>query len=401
LYLTKEEEAMLDGEYGSAKAIATKLLVTIGDVFEASRLVSIKSAQISGVSYKNIGETGLRFLKKFQDMDTKVVVPTTLNPAGMDLSRWKELGFEESFAKKQLIVSNTFENMGITPTYTCTPYLAGNRPERGTHIAWAESSAIAYANSVLGALTNREGGPTSLACAITGKTPFFGLHTKNGRKPSHVIKTEFNISKPVEYSALGYTVGKISGLKIPFIKSHLHPNTDELKALAASLAASGSIPMFHIEKITPENKEATKYLDECEHIEIEEKDLKETIEELSTDEDFNFVCIGCPHCSISELRTIAKLLEKRRVDRNLWVFTSRYNRRIAEDKGYVNTIERAGGKVVSDTCMVVSPLEKFGFSGAITNSCKAAHYLPSTCKLKTKLLELEECMNVVVKKWKK
>lgn len=398
MYLTKEEEAMLDGEHGPAKAIATKLLVTIGDVFGASRLVRVKSAQISGVSYKNIGEAGLRFLKKFQDMDAEVVVPTTLNPAGMDLLRWKEIGFEESFAKRQLIVTNTFEGMGITPTYTCTPYLVGNRPERGEHIAWAESSAIAYANSVIGALTNREGGPTSLACALTGKTPLFGLHMKNGRKPSHVINTKFNISKPIEYSALGYTIGKIHGLKIPFIKAQFHPNTDELKALAASLAASGSTPMFHIEGVTPENKEFTKYLDECEHLEIEEKDLNETLEELSTDKEFNFVCIGCPHCSLSELKTIAKSLGKRRTNRNLWVFTSRYNRKIAEDRGWVNTIERGGGKVVSDTCMVVSPLEKFGFSGAITNSCKAAHYLPSTCKLETKLLELKECINAAVKK---
>ena len=389
---------MLDGEYGPAKAIATKLLVTIGDVFEASRLVKIKSAQIAGVSYKNIGEAGLRFLKKFQNMDAKVAVPTTLNPAGMDLLRWNEIGFEESFAKKQLLVTNTFESMGITPTYTCTPYLAGNRPKKGEHIAWAESSAISYANSVLGALTNREGGPTSLACAIIGKTPLFGLHMREGRKPSHVIKTKFSINKPIEYSALGYTIGKISGLNIPFIKAQIHPGTDELKALAASLAASGSTPMFHIEGITPENKEFTKYLDECENLEIEEKNVKETIEELSTEKEFNFVCIGCPHCSLSELETISKFLGRKKVNRNLWVFTSRYNRKIAESRGYVNAIERAGGKVVSDTCMVVSPLEKFGFSGAITNSCKAAHYLPSTCKLDTKLLDLEKCMNTAVKK---
>ncbi|UCD73238.1 MAG: aconitase X catalytic domain-containing protein, partial [Candidatus Bathyarchaeota archaeon] len=328
----------------------------------------------------------------------KVAVPTTLNPAGMDLLRWKEIGFEENFAKKQLLVANTFESMGITPTYTCTPYLAGNRPKKGEHIAWAESSAISYANSVLGALTNREGGPTSLASALTGKTPFFGLHMKKGRRPSHVINTKFSISKPIEYSALGYTIGKISGLKIPFIKAHLHPGTDELKALAASLAASGSTPMFHMEGVTLENKEFTKYLGECEHLEIEEKDIKETLEELSTDKEFNFVCIGCPHCSLTELEKISKLLGRRKTNRNLWVFTSRYNRKIAERKGYVNTIEKAGGKVVSDTCMVVAPLEKFGFSGAITNSCKAAHYLPSTCKLDTRLLGLEECIDATVKK---
>ena len=154
MFLTKEEEAMLDGEYGVAKATAMKLLVTIGGIFEAKRLVKVKSAQISGVSYKNIGDAGLGFLQKLQDLKAKVTVPTTLNPAGMDLLRWREIGFDEDFAKKQLLVADTFSSMGIAPTYTCTPYLAGNCPAKGEHIAWAESSAIVYANSVIGALTN-------------------------------------------------------------------------------------------------------------------------------------------------------------------------------------------------------------------------------------------------------
>ena len=396
MLLTREEEATLDGEFGLAKATAMKLLVTIGEIFEARRLVRVKSAQISGVSYKNIGDAGLRFLQKLRDLETKVTVPTTLNPAGMDLLRWRELGFEEEFAEKQLRVADTFKSMGIAPSYTCTPYLAGNRPVKGEHIAWAESSAIVYANSVIGARTNREGGPTSLACAIIGKTPLFGLHMRNGRKPSHVIRLKFRINKPVDYSALGYTIGKISGCKIPFIETPLNPSTDELKALSASLAASGEIPMFHMQGITPESGEAIKGLNECENVEIERRNLRETLDELSVKEEFDFVCIGCPHCSLSELEKIAKILGKKRVNRKLWVFTSHYVREIAEQRGYVKRIEGSGGKVISDTCMVVSPLERFGFSGAITNSCKAAHYLPSTCKLKTDIRDLKECIQAAV-----
>ena len=396
MFLTKEEEAMLDGEYGVAKATAMKLLVTIGGIFEAKRLVKVKSAQISGVSYKNIGDAGLGFLQKLQDLKAKVTVPTTLNPAGMDLLRWREIGFDEDFAKKQLLVADTFSSMGIAPTYTCTPYLAGNCPAKGEHIAWAESSAIVYANSVIGALTNREGGPTSLACAIIGKTPLFGLHTKNGREPSHAIRLQFHIDKPIEYSALGYTIGKINGCKIPFIEGRLDPSIDELKALSASLAASGEIPMFHMQDVTPESSEVMKSLSECDHIEIERRDLRETLDELSVKEEFDFVCIGCPHCSLSELQKVAKMLGRNAVNRELWVFTSRYVREIAEKRGYVKRIERSGGKVISDTCMVVSPLEKFGFSGAITHSCKAAHYLPSTCKLKTDIRELKECIRAAI-----
>jgi len=388
---------MLDGEYGQAKATAMKLLVTIGEVFEARRLVRVKSAQISGVSYKNIGDPGLRFIQRLQDMEAKVTVPTTLNPAGMDLLRWKEIGFEEGFAEKQLIVTDTFESMGVQPTYTCTPYLAGNCPAKGQHIAWAESSAIAYANSVIGALTNREGGPTSLASAITGRTPLFGLHTKNGRKPSHVIELGFQISKPIEYSALGYRIGQINDCKIPFIKAQLHPNIDELKALGAGLAASGAIPMFHMEDATPESYEAKKNLTECECLEIEKRDIEETLEELATEGEYDFVCIGCPHCSLSEIEMITKILGRRKIGRKLWVFTSRYNRKIAEKRGYVKKIEDAGGKVLSDTCMVVSPLERFRFTGAITNSCKAAHYLPSTCKLNSDLRDLKGCLEAAVK----
>jgi len=396
LLLTKEEEATLDGEYGLAKATAMKLLVTIGEVFEARRLVKVKSAQISGISYKNIGDPGLRFLQRLRDLESKVTVPTTLNPAGMDLLRWREIGFEEEFAEKQLRVADIFKSMGIAPSYTCTPYLAGNCPAKGEHIAWAESSAIVYANSVIGAQTNREGGPTSLACAIIGKTPLFGLHTRNGRRPSHVIRLKFRINKAVDYSALGYTIGKISGCKIPFIEASLIPSADELKTLSASLAASGEIPMFYIRGVTPESTEVIKELDECEHIEIERWNLRETLDELSTKEEFDFVCIGCPHCSLSELEKIAKMLGKKEAKRKLWVFTSRYIREIAEQKGYVKRIESSGGRVISDTCMVVSPLEKFGFSGAITNSCKAAHYLPSTCKLKTDIRELKECIRAAI-----
>jgi len=397
MFLTRKEEAILDGKEGPAKATAMKLLGTIGDIFEAERLVKIHSAQISGISYKNIGDPGLQFIRKFHDMGAKVTIPTTLNPAGMDLKRWKELGFKPDFAEKQIFLAHIFEGMGATPTYTCTPYLVGNRPSLGEHIAWAESSAVAYANSVLGARTNREGGPTSLACSIIGKTPFFGLHTDAGRKPSHIIQVKHRLDRPIEYSALGYSIGRISDLKIPFIETDLQPSVDDLKALAASLAASGAVPMFHIENITPESKKMKNQLSECERIEIEKKDLNETLTELSAEGDSDLVCLGCPHCSLSELRLISKFLRQKEVARDLWVFTSRHKRDVANKKGYVKTIEKAGGKVIADTCMVVSPLEEFVFSGVITNSCKAAHYLPSTCGLKTQVKGLRECVDIAVK----
>lgn len=390
---------MLKGNYGPAVALAMKLLVTLGEVFEADRLVEIKSAQVSGISYKNIGDAGLEFIENLSKMDAKVRAHTTLNPAGMDLRRWRELGINAEFAKKQLQIIAAFNKIGIKTTCTCTPYLTGSKPKADEHLAWAESSAVAFANSVLGAKTNREGGPSALASAITGLTPLYGYHLDLERKPTHLIQTEGGLHGELEFSALGYTVGKISGKCTPLFTGLGKPSLEELKALGAGLAASGPIALYHIEGITPETRRISEEERRmAEKIVIEDRDIRNTIQRLSVEEELDFVCIGCPHCSLSELKRAADLLSGKKVrGKYLWFFTSDYVYKLAARLGYVKSIENSGGCVVRDTCMVVSPIEKLGINGVLTNSCKAAHYIPSTCGLPVRLQSFEDCIRAAVR----
>ena len=252
MYLTKEEERIYDGEAGESLRKAMEILVALGDINEAPHLIPIKSAHVSGASYKTIGDA----YEFVESLDARVKVQTTLNPIGMDKERWRELGVSKEFALKQMKVLKAYERLGVLPECTCTPYLIGYAPERGEHISWAESSAVIYVNSVLGARTNLEGAPSALAAALVGKTPLYGLHLDEERAPSILFDVECELSDAAEYGALGYLVGKIADDNIPLFKLKTMPNADDLKALSAALGATGSVGMFHAVKgekgITPE-----------------------------------------------------------------------------------------------------------------------------------------------------
>jgi len=396
MFLNKEEEGMLQGEYGTIVQKSMKILVTLGDVFEAERMAKVKSVHVSGISYKNIGDPALEFLEDWADNGATTRVYTTINPSGMDMERWREFGISDAFAKKQIRVINAFKRMKTCKSLSCTPYIIGNKPQFNEHIAWAESSAVAYANSILGAKTNREGGPTALASAITGRTPMFGYHLDENRNPSHEIYITEPVNGVLEYSSLGYNVGKKLGQCIPFFKNLKNPNLEELKALSAGLAASGSVALYHIYNVTPEAK--TFRDKNYERIDIEKRDLIETIAELSVEEGNEHICIGCPHCSMREIAEIARRVAGKKVKREFWVFTSSTICKEAKLKGFFDVIERAGGKVISDTCMVVSPIKMMGVRGVITNSCKAAHYIPNTCELPVTLQDIDNCIKVALGK---
>ena len=165
MHLSRNDEDILAGELGAVKQKAMEILVALGDIYEAERLVPIKSAQIAGVSYKTIGDAGLEYLT---DLTGSVTVPTMLNPMGMDRYKWRQMGIDESFVEKQQAIIRKYELLGIDAQCTCTPYYV-NAPRKGSHLSWSESSAVSYANSVLGARTNREGGPSALAAALGRK----------------------------------------------------------------------------------------------------------------------------------------------------------------------------------------------------------------------------------------
>ncbi|UCH37535.1 MAG: aconitase X catalytic domain-containing protein [Candidatus Bathyarchaeota archaeon] len=394
MYLTQEEEEMLEGEHGIVTQKSMEILVTLGEVFGAKKLERVTSTHISGISYKNIGTHGLSFLEEWANNGAITRVPSTINPAGMDIEQWSSLGVDQTFAEKQIRIVNAFKKMSTQKSLTCTPYLIGNTPRMGEHMAWAESSAVAFSNSVLGARTNREGGPTALASAITGRTPVFGYHLTEQRAPTHEIHVNTRINGVLEYSTLGYYVGKSLGTCVPLFQGIQAPSLEEMKALSAGLAASGAIALFHIQNVTPEANQAAE--NQMERVNVDKKSLNNTVENLSTEEEYEHICIGCPHCSIKEIAEIARKIAGKKVKRKLWIFTARIISEEAKRRGYLSIIERAGGKIVSDTCMVVAPMREMGLRGMVVNSCKAAHYVPNTCQIPITMKSLDDCLAIAL-----
>ncbi|MFA5452566.1 MAG: aconitase X catalytic domain-containing protein [Candidatus Methanomethylophilaceae archaeon] len=387
--LTREEQAILDGESGEGTQKAMELVVALGRIYGAEGLVGITSAHLSGASYKTIGDGGLLYLEDVVKSGSKVKVPSTLNPIGMDRERWKEMHVSPEFAEKQLRIVSLYGSMGIKTTCSCTPYTQDNVPRLGDHVAWAESSALSFVNSYIGARTNREGGPGALAAAILGKTANYGLHLERNRAPNVIIEAEIGNSL-FEHSLLGQAVGIRIGSKIPYYRG-IRPGIEEAKTMAAAMAAAGSVAMFHVEGTTPEAK---KYdVSGLETIYIGQKEIKEAREKLNTVDDVQLIALGCPHLTDKEMHEIASLLKgkKKKSDTEIWFCTSKTVRdRCTED---VKIMEQFG-PVLADTCMVVAPIEGT-FSKTGTNSCKAANYLPTLCSQKVMCQDITELLKVI------
>ncbi|WP_456395725.1 aconitase X catalytic domain-containing protein [Thermococcus sp.] len=368
MYLTKEEELILTGEYGYALQKAMEILVALGEIYGADRLIPIKSAQVAGVSYKNLGKAGIQFLRDFVEAGAKVSVYTTLNPAGIG---------DDEFMEKQAEVLELYRKMGIEITSTCTPYYGANLPKFGDHIAWSESSAVSFANSVIGARTNREGGPSSLAAAIVGKTPNYGLHLDENRKATVLIEIQTEVKSLLEYSLLGYHLGRTLGGDVPYITGIKPERLEYLKELGASMAATGSIALYHVEGETPEYKNAV--VDKLEKISVERRDLDGILERFSPGwDEIDLILIGCPHASLQEVKEIAELLRMRgkplRIP--LYITAGRAVKALADSLGYTEIIERYNGRILPDSCLVVSPIKEW-FRGIATNSGKSAFYFAS------------------------
>src|SRR5213080_1721039 len=378
--LTRAQRHLLkEGTDGQRKAM--EILLAVGRLADAPRLVPITSAHVSGASYKMIGDPGLEFLEDFAQ-SARVSVPTTVNPLGTDLAQWQELGVPATFAEKQGRIARAYEAMGVRPTYSCTPYLLGVGPAFGEHIAWAESSAVCFANSVLGARTNREGGPAALAAAIVGATPEYGLHTEGGREPTVIVKVH---TKPrgIDYSLIGLVAGEQAGDGLPFFRGFRGTEQD-LKWLGAALASSGACGMFHLEGVTPEARRART--EGLPSLTISRADLVQAQRSFTDGTKADVIALGSPQLSGQELWSVADRVRRKPPRIPVWVFTSRAVR--DENPEPVAAIESHGGRVLADTCLEVTMLEH-RFGTVATPSGKAAYYLPTLCKQKVILDELD------------
>jgi predicted aconitase len=379
LELTSEQELLLnEGSNGERKAI--ELLIALGEVYDASGLIPVTSTHISGASYKTIGDPGVKFLHEITE-GCSSKVSSTVNPIGMDRVRYGEMRVQEDFVSKQNEVIRLYEKLGVMNSWTCTPYLIGNRPGKGDHLSWAESSAVVFANSVLGARTNREGGPSALASSITGFTPNYGLHNEENRRGDVLFELEFDAEEK-DFATLGYFAGSLCGDRIPYFRK-LSATEDDLKTLSASLASSGSVSMFHVEDLTPESSLGLR--DGYEKVSVETGDLEDVKNAWNTSDEPDLVAIGCPHCSASELKKLAEMLDKGWKGPELWACTSEaVSGQVPEAVDIINK----HGKVLCDTCVIVSSVEDFSKSVA-TNSGKASTYLPSLCKQRIMFSDME------------
>ena len=393
--LTAEERAMLEGDRGPGVRQAMEIVLALGRIYDAQRLVPVSSVQVAGVSYRNLGEAGLAFLREWADQGARSSVPATLNPAGIDLEAWRELGFSEDFAQRQMAVVEAYQALGVLPTCTCTPYLVGNVPRLGEHVAWAESSAVSYANSVLGARTNREGGPSALAAAITGRTAAYGLHLDENRRASLRVEVRCPVDSLADFGALGYLVGKQAWNRVPYFGGLTVDAKIELKALGAAMAASGAVALYHVAGVTPEADHPETLMPG--HQTLVVNDLGPAYSALNAAaKDIDLVWFGCPHAGLEEMARIVRLLDGRRVSSALWVTTARETRSRAETEGLVDAIEASGGRVIADMCVVVAPMHELGYRTLATPSAKGAWYVPSHAGLAVRYGTMEQCVEAAI-----
>jgi predicted aconitase len=393
MQLSDEQRAVLAGTDGRAAAKAMEILVALGEVFEAEELLPVRSVQVAGVSYGNLGDEGLAYLEELAK-DGRAVVPATLNPAGMDLRAPERMGLEAQFVERQRRVIEAYGRLGIAAACTCTPYLAGNMPAPGETLAWSESSAVTYANSVLGARTNREGGPSALASALTGLTPAYGLHLDAARQPTRRFVVEAHPKGARDWGLLGMLVGQASDGEVALLEvPDAKPGLESLKAFCAALPTYGGASMFHLAGVTPE---ASRCAVPKETVRITEASLDQARErEAAATGAPDLVCLGCPHATLAELQHLAELLRDREVAVDTWVCTSRPVKALADDLGHTDIIERSGALLLCDTCFVVAPL-KGRYRRLVTNSAKGLYYARGHGGMDVTLLPAADCVQVAL-----
>jgi predicted aconitase len=371
-------------------------------LYGASSLLSITRVHIDGVILT--GAAGLEFAERLADLGGHVAVPTTLNVMSTDRERWRELNLDGTYGERAYRLGQAYVRMGAQPTFTCAPYQTEAAPIFGEQIAWSESNAVAFANSVIGARTNRYGDYLDICCALTGRAPAAGLHLDEPRLATIVVELG---SIPLElslrddfYPVLGYLLGSNVADDVPIVTGlNVQPTQDQLKAMAAAAASSGEVAMFHIEGVTPEAPTLAEALGNRQPrrvMPVSMADLRRTREALTTSSGsrLDVVAFGSPHCSLAECRGLARLMSGSRASESVEVFvtTSRAVRDLLARSGELATLEAFGARVTADTCIVVAPLVKRDAQVLMTNSAKYAHYGPGLLGVDSVFATTEECV---------
>ena len=392
------DRALLAGEHGAAAARAMALLVRYGTACGAERFIAIESAHIDGCLYH--GPSSIDFAQRFVDLGGKVRVPTTLNVAAVDVTHpgW-HCGPPEVIAQQETL-TRLHEQLGCLPTLTCAPYQRMARPRRGEHVAWAESNAIVFINSVLGARTDRYGDFTDLCAALTGRVPLAGLHRDEARRPTVVFDLPSigaaGLPRDLYFAAIGYVVGRRAPGGVPYLRGlPLDASEDELKALGAAGASSGALALFHAEGVTPEAADMPTGGVKAEA--ISSMEIAAAIASLcraAKGERVAAICLGTPHYSINEFAMLARAVEGRHrsPETEVYVSTSReIAAAVAEDAAF-DALRAFGVHIVVDTCTYLAPVVRQTSGLILTTSGKYAHYGPGNLGRRVALMTLERCI---------
>ncbi len=404
--LDGSDRAMLDGTRGPAAQMAMSILVRMAEIFDAPGLLDISGAHIDSTIY--IGEAGLEYAERLATFGAQVAVPTSLNVSGLDEQHWQEWAVPRDWADKSYRQMVAYQSMGTVPTWTCAPYQTDMKPRFCQQIAWGESNAIVFANSVIGARTERYPDLLDICCAITGRVPAFGLHLTANRAGDILMRLQ---DVPLEiqqddtfYPVLGHLMGKIAQDAIPVVEGFdVTPSEDQLKALGAAAASSGTVALFHIVGVTPEaptRESAFQGRKPAHTIDVTMDHLRAARQELTTKsgESLDMVVLGSPHFSLAEFKQMAPLLAgKHAHPRVKFLVTS--NRAVvqfAKQAGLLDALQAFGGQVTVDTCILASPMLPPEIKTLMTNSGKYAYYAPGMLNTEVAFGSLADCVESAV-----
>ena len=397
---------MLNGDHGPAARMAMSIVIRMAEVAGAQELLEITAAHIDSTVY--IGDAGLEFAERLASLGARVAVPTTLNVSGLDEHHWQEWAVPSEWARQAYRQMAAYRSMGTAPTWTCAPYQTELRPSFGQQIAWGESNAIVFANSVIGARTERYPDLFDICCAITGRAPAIGLHLAENRAGQLLFRL-VDIPESLQrrddfYPVLGNFVGKASLDKIPVIDGiTVKPDDDQLKALGAAMASSGGVALFHMVGVTPEAptlEQAFHGKSPPEGLDVTMETLRQSRTELThTDGDrLHMVVLGSPHFSLAEYRQLAPLLQGKRKhpDVKFLVTSSRAMTQLAEQTGSLGPILEFGAQITVDTCILTTPMLPEEIQYLMTNSAKFAYYSPGLLGKKITFGSLADCVQSAI-----